>query len=305
MSSARLEAIRQLLDSTDVDEPNDGVVSAIAMAVGDTTLAGDEPSLNALVEFLQRNRGRWSLTDATGATAPAERGALLGILRVAETALDRLVPSSLISAIGPNSHAHRFLSLLAERSGLRNADISGALGVHETEVSRVGRRLADTGLARKQRVSTMNLWEITPRGKAALDAADEYATLSAIAEEQTGRSLARSEGEDETAADFVSRYIEALASRDDAVHVTTCLAKLVRLPSVTASHDHMNKIGDLLERFGKERSRQPEQREPRARQEAIIHAFPEASEAYGADSLDDITREAKARGSVLEMSGVN
>ena len=275
MSRSRLEAIHGLLASIESEESvTEGASAALAMAVSDATLANDEPSLDALVESLRRRQGRWPASERNESD---DSTVLRGVLRVAEAALDRLVPSNFIVQVTPGSHAHSFLRLIEERPGVRNADISEALGVHETEVSRVGRKLSEGGFAKKQRVGTTNFWEISPRGRAALAAVSAFENLTAITEDESAPPLDQTDLE--SGENLVSKYVDVLTGKNPA-EVLSCSAALIRLPAIAREPELLARIASLLDTSARQCLASFSEQPAESRRQAIVQAFPTASEAY-------------------------
>lgn len=142
---------------------DEGHFNALAMLVTDSSLAGDEPALEAAQDGLQ-----WLYSRREGLTNPdedrvEERGRLLGMIDVTHWALRRL-PSTLHVGVDPSGHAGRFLKAVAQHPGLSNQELALQMGIDETEVSRVGRRLLAAGVVWRRKDWRRNAWDITPRG---------------------------------------------------------------------------------------------------------------------------------------------
>ena len=143
---------------------DEGQFNALAMLVTDSSLAGDEPALEAAQDGLQ-----WLYSRHEGLSDPddnqvEQRGRLLGMIDVTHWALRRL-PSTLHAGIDPSSHAGRFLKAVAQRPGLSNQELAMQLEIDETEVSRAGRRLLAAGVVWRRKDWKRNAWDITPRGR--------------------------------------------------------------------------------------------------------------------------------------------
>lgn len=104
-------------------------------------------------------------------------GALAAIVSVCEQALDRLTRNA-TCAIERGSHAHVFLLEVARRPGISNSDLLAAMGAHEPEVSRAGRRLVERWLAVKRRFGWVNHWRLAPAGERALRALERQPASS-------------------------------------------------------------------------------------------------------------------------------
>ncbi|MEV6851880.1 ROK family transcriptional regulator [Actinoplanes sp. NPDC051411] len=153
-----------------VDQPaiTDGHFNALAMLVTDASLTGDGATLEAAQRGLQWLFHRHPGSNVSEADRSETRGRLLGLIDAAHWALQRL-PSGLQLGLDPNSHAARFLVAVARQPGLSNQDLALRLGVDETEVSRVGRRLLSSGVVWRRREWRSNAWDVTPRGRRYLE----------------------------------------------------------------------------------------------------------------------------------------
>jgi DNA-binding transcriptional ArsR family regulator len=83
--------------------------------------------------------------------------------------LERALALDALSELERDSTAHEFIKAVVERPGSTNYEIATMLSTSDAEISRVGRRLTDAGLAAKRRVGRRNHWEVTPKGIHALD----------------------------------------------------------------------------------------------------------------------------------------
>jgi predicted NBD/HSP70 family sugar kinase len=141
-------------------EITDGEFSTLSMLISDGSLAGDEPTLRDALDGMQRLYFRSALPEM-------QKGRLRGLLDVAHWSLRRM-PSTLQLKLDGNTHAARFLRAVARKPGLSNQDLATALRIDETEVSRVGRRLQDSGLVWRRKEWRTNAWDLTPRGEQCL-----------------------------------------------------------------------------------------------------------------------------------------
>jgi hypothetical protein len=148
----------------------EGDFNALSMLVVDAIRELDEFALELSLVRLQRLYGIWD--ERSDSDAAEQQGRIRAMADVSSTALEQLVPLSALAGIEPGSRAHQFLSVLQERSGLSNAQLVEALGSDPADVSRIGRRLHDAGLARKRRYGRRNAWDITPRGLKAVGILD-------------------------------------------------------------------------------------------------------------------------------------
>jgi predicted NBD/HSP70 family sugar kinase len=153
-----------------VGEVGTGDFNALAMLIVDAVLDGDDASLRAAQDGLQRVYGEQSWLEDPSAEQMESRGRVLGMIDLVQWSLRRVVPKSLVARLEPDGYARRFLELVAETPGLSNTELGTQLGTDETQVSRTGRNLLASGLARKRKLGRKNQWEITPRGHQALGA---------------------------------------------------------------------------------------------------------------------------------------
>jgi DNA-binding transcriptional ArsR family regulator len=171
--SHRAEAVHHALSDIHADDLREGVFDAVAMTVADAAAASESEgrTLRLLADELDRLIGELQPADEEGANRAEARGRLVGLRQVVHWVLQRALSESVVADLNPNTHAHAFLRLVDERPGMSNSELKKYLRVSESEVSRVGRRVFGAGLASKRRIGGVNYWEITPRGKRALDVA--------------------------------------------------------------------------------------------------------------------------------------
>ncbi|WP_329521750.1 hypothetical protein [Spirillospora sp. NBC_01491] len=165
----RRTEVRRLLDSMEQAKViSDGHFSALGMIITDASLTADEPALVEVQDGLQWLHRHYLDVQALDGEQREQRGRILGLIDVVHWALRRL-PSGLQLALQPDSHAARFLSVVARRQGLSNRELAAELGTDETEISRVGRKLLSAGVVWRRREWRVNAWDITPRGRQYLE----------------------------------------------------------------------------------------------------------------------------------------
>jgi len=144
---------------------------ALAMLVVDATLDGDEAALYSAWRQLQHLYRLLSrrIDERAAEDVAEDRGRILAYLDVVMWALDRNLSLRTLSELEGDSAAHEFLKVVSEEPGLSNAQLADKLDMSETEVSRLGRRLADASFAAKRRIGRRNRWEVTPKGLQTLD----------------------------------------------------------------------------------------------------------------------------------------
>jgi DNA-binding MarR family transcriptional regulator len=134
---------------------------AVALGLVDALLERDDETLSAALHALRDARGR----------AGGDQG-LVGWLDAAiafaHWGLERL-PSRV--AVAQGTQAHDFLRLLDGSAQLGSAELRRLLEVDETQVSRTGRRLLESGLVTRRKVGRQVFWRLTPRGQRALEEA--------------------------------------------------------------------------------------------------------------------------------------
>ena len=136
-----------------------GRLEAVALGLVDGVVAGDDETLSAALAALR------------DACARADGDArLVGWLDAAiafcHWGLER-VPSR--AAVTPGTQPHDFLRALDGSRQVASADLRGLLAVDETQVSRTGRRLLESGLVTRRKVGRHVFWRLTPRGRRALE----------------------------------------------------------------------------------------------------------------------------------------
>jgi len=142
--------------------PDEGEFDALAMLLSDAILDWDEAGLELALAQLPRLA---SLAAREGSrTAAQTEGRLLAYLDIARKGIQRVLPSEFLGHVEPGSHSHKFLQEIEREPMRTNLALSIELGVGESEISRIGRRLVQVGLARKRRLGRTNQWLITPRG---------------------------------------------------------------------------------------------------------------------------------------------
>jgi AcrR family transcriptional regulator len=137
------------------------VREAVALGLVDALLEGDADTLAAAVDALRDARA--------GATGDRELiGWLDAAVAIAHWGLER-APSPAVLAEG--TRAHEFLSALDSSPQLGSTELRRLLEIDETQVSRTGRRLLESGLVTRHKVGRHVFWQLTPRGRRAVDEA--------------------------------------------------------------------------------------------------------------------------------------
>ena len=131
---------------------------AVALGLVDALLEGDDETLAAGLHALRDARAR--------ADSDQELvGWLDAAITFAHWGLER-APSS--PAVAQGTRAHDFLSVLDGSPRLGSAELRRLLEIDETQVSRTGRRLLESGLVSRRKVGRQVFWQLTPRGQRAL-----------------------------------------------------------------------------------------------------------------------------------------
>jgi AcrR family transcriptional regulator len=136
-------------------------LDAVALGLVDALLEGDEETLGAALDALRAARAR-----ANGDQELV--GWLDAAIAFAHWGLER-VPSW--AAVAQGTQAHDFLSVLDGSPQLGSAELRRLLEIDETQVSRTGRRLLESGLVTRRKVGRQVFWHLTPRGQSALEEA--------------------------------------------------------------------------------------------------------------------------------------
>ena len=135
-----------------------GAADAVALGLVDATLAGDGEALSAALEALRT----------------AQSGAGEALSAVAQWALERLPGDAEAALVAPGTHAWSFLVALGS-GPCGGREMRDALGTDDTQVSRLGRQLLDAGLVTRRKAGRQVTWDLSPRGRRALDAAGDPA----------------------------------------------------------------------------------------------------------------------------------
>ena len=136
-------------------------LEAVALGLVDALLEGDDETLAAALDALRDARAR-----ADGDQELV--GWLDAAIAFAHWGLER-VPSQ--AAVAQGTQAHDFLRVLDGSPQLGSAELRRLLETDETQVSRTGRRLLESGLVTRRKVGRQVFWQLTPRGQRALEEA--------------------------------------------------------------------------------------------------------------------------------------
>ena len=141
---------------------------AVALGLVDALRECDGETLAAALDALRDARAR----------AGGERdlaGWLDAAIAFAHWGLER-VPSE--AAVVQGTQAHDFLSVLEGSPQLGSTQLRRLLETDETQVSRTGRRLLESGLVTRRKAGRQVFWQLTPRGRRALEEAPPAPTRS-------------------------------------------------------------------------------------------------------------------------------
>ena len=148
-------------------------LEAVALGLVDALLDADDLTLREALAALRSARAR-----ALG--AGQEESVLLGwldsLLAVAHWGLERAPETA---AVARGTRAWEFLDALARADRLGSPELRELLGTDETQVSRTGRQLLEAGLVGRSRAGRNVHWQITPRGRRALESTPEPASGAA------------------------------------------------------------------------------------------------------------------------------
>src|SRR4051812_7491558 len=155
---SRVDALAPRIARLDTDPAR---LEAVALGLVDALLERDDETLNAALHALRDARAQ---ADGDGELV----GWLDAAIAFAHWGLER-VPSQ--AAVAAGTHAHDFLSVLQGSPQLGSAELRRLLEVDETQVSRTGRRLLESGLVTRRKAGRQVFWQLTPRGRHALEEA--------------------------------------------------------------------------------------------------------------------------------------
>jgi AcrR family transcriptional regulator len=153
----RKAAMVQRIERLDDDS---GRREAVALGLVDALLAGDDQSLIAALEALRAARARAEAGEALAGWVDA-------LITIAYFGLERA--PSCQPGVTRGTQAHDFLSALAGSMQLGSTELRQLLDTDETQVSRTGHRLLEAGLVTRRKVGRQVFWQLTPRGRRALD----------------------------------------------------------------------------------------------------------------------------------------
>jgi DNA-binding MarR family transcriptional regulator/AcrR family transcriptional regulator len=158
-STVRADAIVRRIAGLDADT---GRLEAVALGLVDSVLEADREDLAAALDALRDARAR-----VDGQTELA--GWLDAAIAFAHWGLERAPSAG--AAVAQGTQAHDFLRVLSGQPQLGSTELRRQLDVDETQVSRTGRRLLETGLVTRRKVGRQVFWQLTPRGQRALEEA--------------------------------------------------------------------------------------------------------------------------------------
>jgi AcrR family transcriptional regulator len=134
---------------------------AVALGLVDALLEHDVQTLARALDALREAR---AAADGDGEAV----GWLDAAIAFAHWGLERS-PSPVAVAAGTQAHA--FLRAVGGAQRMSSVDLRSALDVDETQVSRTGRRLLESGLVARSKAGRQVFWQLTPRGRTALSEA--------------------------------------------------------------------------------------------------------------------------------------
>jgi AcrR family transcriptional regulator/DNA-binding MarR family transcriptional regulator len=158
VDQSRVRALVRRIARLDADPARQ---EAVALGLVDGVLEGDDETLAAALDALRDARAR-----ATGDEELV--GWLDAAIAFAHWGLER-VPSR--AAVAQGTQAYYFLRMLDGSRQRGSAELRRLLEVDETQVSRTGRRLLESGLVTRRKVGRQVFWQLTPRGQRALEEA--------------------------------------------------------------------------------------------------------------------------------------
>src|SRR5262245_24341889 len=139
VNNSRAEALVGRIAKVGADSPTR---EAVALGLADALLDGDDEALTAALHALRDARGRaGDEGELTGWLDAATSFAHWGLERVSSPA-----------SVAEGTQAHDFLGALEGPPHLGSAELRRLLETDETQVSRTGRRLLESGLVTRRKV---------------------------------------------------------------------------------------------------------------------------------------------------------
>jgi AcrR family transcriptional regulator len=136
-------------------------LDAVAMGLVDAVLEADSETLGSALDALRDARARADREEQL-------LGWLDAAIAFAHWGLERMASPS---GLARGTQAHEFLTLLEDSPQLGSAELRRLLETDETQVSRTGRRMLDSGLVTRRKVGRQVFWQLSPRGRRALEEA--------------------------------------------------------------------------------------------------------------------------------------
>jgi AcrR family transcriptional regulator len=160
--------VRRIAELDPHQVPEESRLDALGLGLVDVLLCADDDALRAALAALREARAAVVAVDA-----PSERllGWLTAAIAFAYWGLERL-PATGPGEIAEGTHAWEFIRALERSPEVGSAELRELLEVDVTEISRCGRRLVEAGLVRRSKVGRNVFWELTPRGRRALERAE-------------------------------------------------------------------------------------------------------------------------------------
>ena len=158
VNDSREHALTRRIDALEAEPARQ---EAVALGLVDALLDGDDESLAAALDALRDARAR-----ADGDQELV--GWLDAAIAYCYWGLERVQSGAVVAR---ETQAHDFLSELVDSPQLGSAELRGLLEIDETQVSRTGRALLESGLVTRRKVGRQVFWQLTPRGRRALDEA--------------------------------------------------------------------------------------------------------------------------------------
>ncbi|MFL5884098.1 MAG: hypothetical protein ACJ77M_03435 [Thermoleophilaceae bacterium] len=141
-------------------------LDAIVLGLVDAVLDADHDALRDALAALRDLRAR-----VLDANAEHLLGWVEAAISMTHWTLERGTPDSAVAVVAHGTQAWSFLEALDRQAAVGSAELRELLETDETQVSRTGRRLLEAGLASRTRAGRNVYWELTPRGRRALELA--------------------------------------------------------------------------------------------------------------------------------------
>jgi DNA-binding MarR family transcriptional regulator len=212
--SERAEAFARIATVDGNTEDWDAQLSALTLAFVDSLLAGDTQALEFAADPLRDRLATLYGEAAERGHGREVRGWFMALLSMCRWGLQRL-PAPEELQYQPGTQPYEFLMLLAKDRATTSSTVKQQLNTGDSQVSRTGRDLASSGLVVQRRAGRQALWELTPRGRQAVDRLQQHGHTDTQRQAVTaGETRDSATGRRSKAKTAAARTSDALQRRD-------------------------------------------------------------------------------------------